>query len=126
MKPNDMAASKKYFHDHLVLLLLSVNAFLALAGGIFILVRLIGSHGNGFIVQCRDCADPTAINKFTTGNVTDILAFVAFGLIVLAVNTSLSLRVYQIHRQLALTVLGLGVLLLSLNVIIGYELLLLR
>ena len=35
-----MAISKKYFHDHLVLLLLSVNVFLALAGCIFILVKL--------------------------------------------------------------------------------------
>ena len=121
-----MASSKKYFRDHLVLLLLTVNAFLALAGGVFILVRLASSHGNGFIVQCRDCANPSAISRFTTGNVTDILAFVAFGLIVLVANTMLSLRVYQIHRQLALTVLGLGVLLLTLNIAIAYELLLLR
>ena len=48
-----MAATKKYFHDHLVLLLLSVNAFLAIAGSVFIVLRLSTSHGTGYIVQYR-------------------------------------------------------------------------
>src|SRR3954470_15585177 len=96
-----MATPKKYFHDHLVLLLLSVNAFLAVAGSIFILVRLSTSHGNGFIVQCRDCSNPAAINKFTTGSVVDLLSFIAFAALVLTIHTILSLRAYKIHRQLA-------------------------
>lgn len=123
IEPNIMATSKKYFHDHLVLLLLSVNAFLALAGSIFILVRLSTSHGNGYIVQYRA---NLGINAFKTGSVVDLLSFVGFAALVLAIHTSLSLRVYHIHRQLAIFVLSLGILLLLLAIIVSNALLVLR
>jgi hypothetical protein len=121
-----MATPKKYFHDHLVLLLLSVNAFLAVAGSIFIIVRLSTGHGSGFIVQCRDCSNLAAVNKFTTGSVVDLLSFVAFAALVLAAHTMLSMKAYHIHRQLAVAILALGVLLLVLSVIISNALLVLR
>lgn len=118
-----MASTKKYFHDHLVLLLLSINAFLAVAGSVFILLRLGTSHGNAFIVQYRS---PLGINAFKTGSVIDILSFVAFAALVLAIHTVLSLRAYHIHRQLAITILSLGILLLTLTIIISNALLVLR
>lgn len=118
-----MAASKKYFHDHLVLLLLSVNAFLAVAGSIFILLRLSTSHGTGYIVQYRASL---GIDAFKTGGITDLLGFVAFALLVLVIHTLLSLRAYEIHRQLAVTILSLGILLLVMTVIISNALLVLR
>ncbi len=118
-----MATPKKYFHDHLVLLLLSINAFLAVAGSIVILVRLSTGHGNGYIVEYRSSV---AVNNFHSGNVVDILSFVAFALLVLVVHTGLSLRVYQIHRQLAIAILGLGFLLLILTVIVSNALIVLR
>jgi hypothetical protein len=118
-----MATSKKYFHDHFVLLLLSVNAFLAVAGSIFILLRLSTSHGNGYIVQYRSSL---GINAFKTGSVVDLLSFIAFAALVLAVHTFLSLRAYQIHRQLAIAILSLGILLLTLTIIISNALLVLR
>ncbi len=118
-----MATPKKYFHDHLVLLLLSVNAFLATAGGIFILVRLSTSHGNGYIVQYRSSL---GINAFQTGNVFDLLGFVVFALLVLGVHVVLSLRAYPVNRQVAIAILGLGVLLLALTIIISNALLVLR
>jgi len=118
-----MAAEKKYFHDHLVLLLLSLNAFLAIAGSIFILLRLSTSHGTGYIVQYRSSL---GVNAFKTGNVTELLAFIAFAALAVAAHTMISLRVYKIHRQLAITVLSLGILLLLLGVIISNALLALR
>ncbi len=121
-----MAISKKYFHDHLVMLLLSVNVFLAVGAGLFILVSLSTGHGNGYIVQCRDCSNPVAINKFTNGNVVGLLSFVAFAVLVLAAHVILSLRAYQIHRQLAIAILALGILLLTLTIIISNALLVLR
>jgi len=48
-----MATPKTYFHDHTVLLLLSINTFLAIGGSILTLVRLSTSQGTGFIVQYR-------------------------------------------------------------------------
>lgn len=121
-----MATEKKYFHDHFVLLLLSISAFLAIGVSIFILVKLGTSHSNGYIVACRDCSNPSAINRFTSGGIGGLLSFIAFAALVFGVNTFLSMRVYKIHRQLALVVLSLGVLLLLLTVIISNALLMLR
>ncbi|HSX45504.1 MAG TPA: hypothetical protein VLG27_00690 [Candidatus Saccharimonadia bacterium] len=118
-----MATSKKYFHDHFVLLLLSVNAFLAVAGSIFILLRLSSSHGTGYIVQYRSSL---GINAFKTGGVIDILAFVVFAFLVLATHVLLSLGAYRVHRQLAIAILSLGILLLTLTVIVSNALLVLR
>lgn len=126
MDSNNMATSKKYFHDHLVLLLLSITAFLAIAVSIFILVKLVTGHSNGYIVQCRDCSNPSAINRFTSGGVGGLLSFIAFAILVLVANTLLSIRAYSIHRQLALVILSLGVLLLALTVIVSNALLMLR
>ena len=118
-----MAATKKYFHDHLILLLLSINAFLAIAGSIFILVRLSTSHGTGYIVQYRSSL---GINAFKTGDIIELLSFVAFAMLVLATHTILSLSAYRIHRQLAIAILSLGILLLTLTIIISNALLVLR
>ncbi|HEY5152607.1 MAG TPA: hypothetical protein VII55_01400 [Candidatus Saccharimonadales bacterium] len=120
-----MAISKQYFHDHLVMLLLSVNAFLAVGGSIFILLSLgTGhSHSNGYIIQCRDCSNPAAVNRFTNGNITGLLSFVVFAALVLAAHSVLSFRAYKIHRQLAIAILALGVLLLTLTIIVSNALL---
>lgn len=117
-----MAHPKKYFHDHLVLVLLSVNVFLAVAGSIFILLRLSSSHGTGYIVEYRSLG----INNFKTGTVLDLLSFVAFAGLALSAHVMLSLRAYRIHRQLAIAILSLGILLLTLAIIISNALLTLR
>src|SRR5690242_5004341 len=99
-----MASPKTYFHDHLVMLLLSVNAFLALGGSLFILLSLESGHSNGYIVQCRDCSNAGAVNRFTNGGVSSLLGFIIFAVLVLAVHASLSHRAYKIHRQLAIAI----------------------
>src|SRR3954468_3862787 len=111
-----MAAPRKYFHDHLMLLLLSINAFLAIAGSIFILLKLTTSHSSGYIVQYRSSL---GVNAFKTGSVSSLISLVAFAILILLIPTFLSLRAYHIHRQLAIVVLSLGILLLLLTVIIG-------
>jgi len=121
-----MAAPKKYFHDHFVLLLLSVNTFMTLLAAIFIMFRLAGSHSSSYIVQCRDCSNSGALNKFMSGSVIDLLSFIAFAVVVMVANTVLSLRAYRIHRQLAIAILGLGLLLLTLTIIVSNALLVLR
>lgn len=118
-----MAISKKYLHDHLVLLLLSINAFLAVLGTILIIVRLNASHSNAYFTQYRSSL---GINDFKTGSVVELFAFFVFIWLVIVVHTMLSLRAYQIHRQLSIAILGLGVLLLLLSIIISNALLALR
>jgi hypothetical protein len=61
-----------------------------------------------------------------TGSILEIIGFIVFAPLILIINLMLSFRVYKIHRQLAVTVLSLGVFLLVLTVIIGNALLALR
>jgi len=84
-----ISEQKKYFHDHFVLLLLSLNAF-------------------------------------KTGVALDIVSFVVFFAVVLVANAVLSYRVYTISRELTITILSLGLLLLSLAIIVSNSLLALR
>jgi hypothetical protein len=118
-----MAIPKKYLHDHLVLLLLSTNVFLALLTVILMVVRLSTSHGNGYIVQYRSTL---GVNDFKTGTLIDLFSFVAFAVMVVVLHTTLSIRAYRIHRQVAIAILSLGTLLLILTIIISNALLVLR
>ena len=118
-----MATPKKYFQDRLILLLLSVNVFLAFSAAALILARLSSGHGNTYIVQYRSSL---GINAFQTGGVSELLSFILFAFIILAVHISLSLRMYAIRRYLATIVLAVGILLLILCIIISNALLVLR
>lgn len=118
-----MATPKKYFQDHLILLLLSINAFLAFSGIILVLARLSAGQGSSYIVQYRSSL---GINAFKTGGVSDLLSFMLFALLVLAVHTVLSLRTYPVNRHVSIVILALGILLLVLTMIISNALLALR
>lgn len=108
------------------MLLLSVNAFLAIGGSLFVLLSLGTNRSNSYIIQCRDCSNPAAVNKFTNGDITALLGFVAFAVLVLAAHAVLSHRAYHVHRQLSIVILALGVLLLALTIVVSNALLVLR
>jgi hypothetical protein len=118
-----MPAAKNYFQDRLVLLLLSVNAFLAFLATLSVLFRLQGAGSNGFIVQYR--AD-LGLSAFKTGSGLSIVSFIAFAILVFAIHALLSLRTYHIRRQLSVVILSLGTLLLVLSIIVSNALLVLR
>jgi len=121
-----MAVPKKYFHDHLVMLLLSINFFLAVSAILYVLISLSGDHSNGYIVQCRDCSNEFSVNRYTNGDIVGLLSFPVFAVLVLATHAMLSFRAFKIHRQLAIAILALGILLLVLTIIVSYSLLRLR
>lgn len=97
----------------MVLLLLSVNIFLAALAILSVLLRLHG--GEGFIVQYRASL---GISAFKTGSVSNILMFIGFALVALAANAAISYKTYPIRRQLSLAVLSLGVVLLGVSIIV--------
>lgn len=117
-----MNISKKYLNDKIVLLFVSINIFLTLLTIILIALRLGGGHSS-YIVQYRA---NLGINAFKTGSVLDLLSFVLFAILVLVAHVGLSIKTYHIHRQLAVTILGLGMLLLVLAIIVSNALLVLR
>jgi len=117
-----MHIPKQYLHDRLVLLLASVNSFLALLLALLTVLRLDTNHSS-YIVQYRSNA---TINAFKSGSSSELLSFILFGFLVLVIHIIISMRVYRIHRQLAITVLALGTLLLVLAIIVSNALLVLR
>ncbi len=118
-----MPATKNYFQDRIVLLLLSINAFLTLLASLSVLFRLQGAGANGFIVQYRA---NVGISGFKTGSILSLVSFIGFAILIFIANTALSMRTYRIRKQLAVVILGLGTLLLVLNIIVGNALLVLR
>ncbi len=118
-----MTTTAKYFRDRVVLLLLSTLVFLGMALALFVLLRLGSNHGNGYIVQYRS---NLGLDAFKTGSLTSLLSFVGFALLIPVIHILLSLRTYAIHRQLAIVILAMGVLLLVLAIIVSNALLVLR
>lgn len=117
-----MATPKKFFHDHWVLLLLSVNAFLALAVAIYTSTSLLARQSTTYFVQCRKCGSDD-IDQFIVGNITGLLSFIVISVIIMAVHTVLAKRTYKLRRSFSLTILWLGVLLQILSLLIIYSLL---
>ena len=115
-----MATTRTYFHDHFVLLLMTVNAFLALFTAIFVILRLTSSHGSGYIVQYRSSL---GVSAFKTGSVSELVGFIVFALLILAIDGFLSFKSYSINRNLAISVLSLGILLTVLDIIVSNALL---
>lgn len=118
-----MATPKRYIHDRLVLLILTVNTFLAVLTSVLILLKLDSTRSEAYIIQYRPSL---GLSSYSRGNSIGILSFAAFSLFVLVFHTVLSMRVYPVRRHLALTILGMGLLLILLSLVISYSLLLLR
>lgn len=118
-----MHLPKKYLHDRLILLILSINTFLTLVAVISILLRLDSGRASGYIVSYRS---NLGISAFATGRTTDLIAFVLFAVAVLILCTLLSIRAYHMRRQFALSILGMGSLLALLTTIVSNALLVLR
>ena len=115
---------KRYFYDKSVLLLLSVSIFLVVVIVINISFRIANGQGVGdYFVQYRSTA---GIGAFTTGSMFDIVQFVLFTLLVQIIALVLSVRTYIIKRELSLTVLSFGILLLLITAIVSNALLALR
>jgi hypothetical protein len=110
-----VATPKKYFHDRTVLLLLSINLFLTLLLLVWIAAKLQGSHTSSYFIQYRQNLGLT----FRTGGVSGPLSFVVFSIATFAASVLLSKRAYPIRRQLALSLLGMGLFLEILAFIIS-------
>jgi len=118
-----MPATRKYFHDKVILLLLSANFFMAFLSSVLILLRLGDGRANNYIVQYRS---DLGLSAYKTGTISGLLEFVLFILIVLAVHLVLSIRAYNIERQLSIIILSMGLLLLVIATIVSNALLVLR
>jgi hypothetical protein len=118
-----MYIPKNYFHDKVVLLILSLNVFLAIAGSLLILLRLDSGDTGSYIVQYRA---NLGLNAFEAGGPLNFIYFVVLALFVLLFHTYLSMRVYHIRKHFSVAILGLATLLLGLVIIVTNALFILR
>lgn len=116
-----MHIPKKYLHDRMVLLLVSVNIFLACLCIVLTLLRGgIGQDIDSYIVQYRE---NLGISAYQRGDIIPILSFMFFAVVTLVIHVLLSIKAYALRRALALTILALGALILLLTIIVSNALL---
>lgn len=118
-----MDVPKKYIHDRLILLLITINGFLALITTVLILLRLGSGHADGYFIQYRA---NLGLNAYKVGSFVNLLSFIVFSILVLVFHTLISVRTYQGRREVAVVVLAFGTLLLALTLIVSNALLTLR
>mgnify|MGYP001176872202 CR=1 FL=1 len=123
-----MSNSKHFLQDQRVLVLVSINVFMALLAIVLVVLKLIASQGKTtYVTQFR--SQPNAID-FVTGGVgfngtaIDMVSFIVAALSFMALGILLAYRAHSIHRQLAVATLSLtSVLLLFLiavsNILLG-------
>ena len=114
---------KKYFHDRLILLLLSINVFMAFLTTVWVLFKLDSGRSAGYIVQYRSSL---GISALKTGDAGELIAFMGFAFMVLVIHSVLSVRAYTIKREVSVIILVLGILLLVMSMIVSNALLVLR
>lgn len=96
-----MPIPKSFFQDRLILLILSINTFLALALVITSLLSINDANA-GFIKEFRS---DLGLDGYKAGGVLDIIAFAAFSVVIYAFHFIASIRIYHIRRHLSLIIL---------------------
>lgn len=123
-----MANTKHFLQDQRVLLLVSINTFMALLAVTLITLKLVASQGKTtFVTQFR--SQPNALD-FVTGGVgfngtaVDMASFIVAAVAFTGLGILLAYRAHALNRQLAVVTLVLtAVLLLFLiavsNILLG-------
>ncbi len=118
-----MHVPKKYFHDRIILLLMSATVFLALLDMVLVLLGM--SSGNRLnLIQYRPNLGLSAYSYETSS--VGYVGFILFGFMIAVVHILLSIKVYLIRRNYSVVVLGMGILLLVLSIIVSNALLVRR
>lgn len=118
----EQSHTRKYFHDRLVLLLLTINVFLTLICIAMILFRL-GDTSNSYIQSFRP---NLGVNAYSIGGAGQIISFAVFAVLVLVGQFFLSLRFHKIRKQVSWIVMLLAALLLVFTLLVSNSLLQLR
>lgn len=119
-----MSNTRKYFHDRFVLLILTINIFLAFLCIATVLFRL-GSAGDDYTYIYHQNPD-SRISDFKVGGLGQIISFTVFAGVVLVGQLFASLRLYERRRAAAWIIMALSTLLLVVCLIVSNALLELR
>jgi hypothetical protein len=109
-----MHIPKHYFHDRLVLGILGANVALFLVSFLSVMLGVDPSRDPTSIVAYRAT---TQIGQIS-GPTSDLYQFGIFAIIATVAAIVLSVKLYTHRRYLAMSILGLNLLLLLMNIII--------
>jgi hypothetical protein len=118
-----MPTYHKFFQDKIILSLIGLNFFLVCSTVFVIISRIIADSGSSYYSQYRS---DVSIGTYTTGSILDFIYIIIFVVLVSAFHFSLSLKTYNIRRQLSVVILLMSVFLLILTIIVSNSLLALR
>lgn len=92
---------KTYFHDRLILLILSINTFLA---GALILTALLALNDSsaGYI---REYRANLGLDGYAAGGIKDVIAFAVFSALLYGFQIYASTRIYHIRKHMSLVIL---------------------
>lgn len=111
-----MHIPKNYFHDRLVLLLISISMFLTVFTSILILFRLQNGNNEGLIGQYHS---NLGLSAFEPGSRGTYLSFIIFGIIVVVLHLVLSMRMYHRRRDFSIAILWMALFLEVLLLIVS-------
>lgn len=117
-----MHIPKNFFHDRLILLLLSTSLFVTVLSSLLTLLRLDSSRGS-YIIQYRG---NLGLSAYKAGDSTTFYGFVLFAIFIFVVQVILSMKAFNIKRAYAVAISSLCLLLLVLTLIVSNSLLALR
>lgn len=118
-----MPGQKTFFHDRLILLLMSINAFLVLASSLLLLYQLVNATSlQSLWSEYRTNLGP--IDKyFKPGGVDTYISFIIFMVLTFVFHIIIGRKVYHLRRQFAVLVMSLGTLLILLSTLVSNALL---
>lgn len=111
-----MHIPKNYFHDRLVLLLISMNTFLTIFTSLLILFRLRNGNNEGLIGQYHS---NLGLSAFEPGSSGTYFSFILFAILVLGLHTVLSMKMYHRRRDYSTAILWMGLFLQILLLIVS-------
>jgi hypothetical protein len=111
---------KTYFHDRLILLILSINTFLAVA----LVLSALFALNDSSPVYIREYRSNLGLDGYEAGGIKDVLAFAIFAIIVYIFQIYASIKIFHIRKHISLMILLLTMViyiftLLVINALLG-------
>lgn len=115
-----MNSKNKFFHDRVILLLLSFNVLVSLSASLIILLKLINLPTGYYpFVQGRF---PAGQKIYSTGSIASLYSFVIFILLMLVINSFFSYKTYPHKKGFSTIVLCSSLLLVVLTYLVSQSL----
>lgn len=111
-----MQSSKKFLHDRLVLILLTIIAVLVVIGVGSVLLRFNAGQNATTIAGYRP---NLSSSTYVSGNSLDIYELPIFMVLISAIGAILSVRLYKVGREIAIFMLSATIFLLIVAIIVA-------